>query len=123
MQRELFGSLGWPDVTWQGLTIALVLAMTLGLAVLVARFSPVRETPDPLGELYRQFCAKLARRGIPRSPNEGPLAYARRVGQTVPRHARMVQLIIRIYVALRYRCVQRPLWQRRLGRLVRAFRP
>ncbi len=123
LQRELFGSLGWPDVTWQGLTIALVLAMTLGLAVLVARFSPVRETPDPLGELYRQFCAKLARRGIPRSPNEGPLAYARRVGQTVPRHARMVQLIIRIYVALRYRCVQRPLWQRRLGRLVRAFRP
>lgn len=121
-QRQFLSNLGLGPVDWQ----AMVAAMILGLSAVAFALLGFRElrryaAVDPTRRAWRSFCAKLARRGLARRGDEGPLAFAERVVASRPDLAARVRLIARLYAGLRYGRLQRD-ESRRLQRLVRAFR-
>jgi hypothetical protein len=83
-----------------------VLLVFAGLAVLAGALFTFRDLrrarKDAVRAAYERFCRKLARRGLPRHPAEGPLVYARRAAQWKPEAAPAIDTITSRYVALRY---------------------
>lgn len=103
-QRQFLASIGFSDATWQKL--AVLLFVFAGLAVLAGALFAFRDLrrarKDAVRAAYERFCRKLARRGLPRHPAEGPLVYARRAAQWKPEAAPAIDTITKRYVALRY---------------------
>lgn len=75
-----------------------------------------------MARAYLRFCARLARRGLARNPQEGPLAFAERVAVSRPEIAMSVREIGQLYAKLRYGPTVSPIEVRQLWRLVRRFR-
>ena len=61
-----------------------------------------RRRLDPATRKYLRFCQRLARLGLARKIGEGPQSYARRVAETRPELAALVQRITDAYVGLIY---------------------
>lgn len=105
-----------------GEAIALLMGCSIllflgGLAFqLVGRSSRSR---DPLLKDWESFCHQLARIGLARSFDEGPLAYAQRVAVTRPDLAQGVSLVARLYARLRYGRHASRTGRRHLRRLMR----
>ena len=102
-QRSLFDTLGFEDIDYGTLVIALTIAlalMTTALAMLLWRTS--RALRDPVSAAYEAFCAKLARIGLARGATEAPLAYAERVVRMRGDLANEVRAITKLYGHLRY---------------------
>ena len=101
-QRELLAQLGFEDVNPFRLIglLALLVALVMGLYVIATRQRAPR--PDPVQRAYRDFCRKLARVGLVRAPQEGPLAYSERGSQLLPQHAEAIHAITALYLRLRY---------------------
>lgn len=121
-QRSLFDALGFADLDYGALVIALTIALALvtaALAVLLWRASGGLR--DPVSAAYAAFCAKLARIGLARNASEAPLAYADRVAAARADLRTEVWAITRLYSHLRYGRAQ--LDVRRLRRKVARFRP
>ncbi|MCK8515769.1 DUF3488 and transglutaminase-like domain-containing protein [Methylonatrum kenyense] len=124
LQQELLqrlGLAGWRDALL-AMTGAIVLLLVL-IALLL--FWPrTGRTADPAVRAWNRFCGKLAARGLPRQPQEGPIDYARRVAEARPELAEEVQRIAQRYVASRYQAPDRDAnHQAALERAVAAFRP
>jgi transglutaminase-like putative cysteine protease len=68
---------------WQSLVL---IAMLCAVLLLVKKFSQ-RQKVDPVDALYSVLCQRLAQLGLPRAPDEGPTAYARRIDARGPRDA------------------------------------
>lgn len=123
LQQQLLSRAGLRN--WQQIALALgasLVAVVLGVA-LAMFFGQRRRRIDPVLASYQRFCHKLARRGLPRAPSEGPEDYARRVVQARPELGPSIDTITRLYVKLRYGHAANPAWQRRLRQLVQGFRP
>ncbi len=124
-QQEFLSSLGFGSMDWGRMTIAMSIALSgLGLLYVGWRWRR-RRLRDPVARAWGQFCARLARHGLPRSPQEGPLAYAARIALQRPEWAEPVWTVARLYADLRYgpialpgdvRQLQRLVWQFRVGR-------
>ncbi|MDB5876528.1 MAG: transglutaminase domain protein [Ramlibacter sp.] len=103
-QRGLLMRVGLDDATWHTLAALLLTAtglITLILAIITLRRLGIR-VRDPVRLAYAAFCEKLGRRGLPRDPAEGPLAYADRVVRARPDLDAAVRCFIGVYVGLRY---------------------
>ncbi len=103
-QRTLLLRAGFDDATWRTLAVILIIAtgfITLVLALLMLR-KMGRTERDPVRLAYLRFCAKLGRKGLPRSPAEGPQDYALRLARLRPDLAAGIAAITQLYVALRY---------------------
>ncbi|MDP2784099.1 MAG: DUF3488 and transglutaminase-like domain-containing protein [Sulfurimicrobium sp.] len=90
--------------SWQGMAVAMVTgiaALLLGIALWMLWHTP-RHGHDPVRAAYEKFCARLARRGIARSPHEGPADFAVRATLMRPDLARQIDLITQLYIKLRY---------------------
>jgi hypothetical protein len=114
-----FGLDSWKRMT-VGMMFALVaLLLAGGLILLYFR----RRVTDPVAAQYRRFCRLLARRGILRTPTEGPIAFADRIAALRPDIALQSRNISALYAGLRYGpdgCAE---MLRQLRAEVRAFRP
>jgi hypothetical protein len=75
---------------------------------------------DPVQKIYQRFCQKLARRGYPRLPHEGPTTYAARISAARPDLRQKLDTIIALYVQTRYR--SQPEKQVAFRQAVRQFR-
>lgn len=122
-QTELMVHMGLGELTWQGLTMMLVLLLSLLLAIFAIRLLRQQTPRDRVVLVYQRFCRKLARRGLPRQAHEGPLTFAQRVQHQRPELALQVQDIAQLYSALRYGRARRDTDIERLRHAVRAFRP
>jgi transglutaminase-like putative cysteine protease len=121
-QASLLGRFGMDPRNWADLASGLALlggASLLLVALLLWRRADRR--PDPAARCYRRFCHKLARRGLPRRPEEGPLDYAARAAAALPGRTDEIWAITQDYVGLRY--AGRGGTPPELCRAVRAFRP
>jgi transglutaminase-like putative cysteine protease len=102
-QRRLLDRLGLPE-DWQGLALALALGFGLAALALAGwlawEFRPRRR--DPVDVAWERVCARLAARGHPRAPHEGPVDYGRRVAQALPAQATGLQALVEAYVGVRY---------------------
>jgi transglutaminase-like putative cysteine protease len=106
LQRSIMQSLGFERLRWTqligiaiGATTALLLALSLYLAWSYRR----KLRDDPAARVFAKFAARLTRLHVaPRSPNEGPVAYAERAKSALPGAATDIDRIVRSYLKARY---------------------
>lgn len=110
-----------------GPRLALALAAVIALTLATLAFFLLRRDrpgpPDPAAAAWNDFCRLLARRGLPRAPDEGPRDYARRAARRWPRQAEAIDTIAHRYEIARYgRGGVTAVEVRALRQAVRAFR-
>ncbi len=121
-QKEFLSELGFGPVDWGGMTVAMMVALG-GFGALYASWRWRRRLArDPVARAWQRFCARLARRGLARGADEGPLDFAGRVVAQRPELAESVWEIARLYAVLRYGPVAPPERVRCLRRLTQRFR-
>jgi len=122
-QRDLLQRLGvdYRGVQAMTLTLAGVIGTLLLLVGWQAGRAP-RHRRDPAQVAWSRCCHRLARRGLPRAPHEGPLDYAARVAAARPDLADATAQIADLYAACRYAGAPDETL-RALRLAVRAFRP
>lgn len=105
--------------------LAALLLVAFGLTLGLVFLGSVRERPraDPLEAAYARLCRRLARAGLGRRPNEGPLAYGSRVMAQRPDLAPTVERFLRLYIPARYGHGNCPHAHLALADLLRGFRP
>ena len=122
-QRDLMNWVGFPDADWRALTAALFTFLGVLTAVLLAWSLRRLRPADPVQAAWRAFCRKLARRGLPRSPSEGPRDYALRAARALPAARSAILRIGALYIRLRYGAEPAPRQGvAELRRLVRSLR-
>ena len=123
-QVSLFSRLGLGIVAWQELGMYLLVGV--GSVIGVLAFFTLRTRREYRGKVeraYATFCERLARIGITRATNEGPLDFAARVKTLRPDLASSVDAITQRYVALRYGENAQDEWILDLIKLTAKFRP
>lgn len=124
LQQRFIQWLGLGGFGWRGMSLALVFAIALLLGVVTySLLRQRRPLQDPVVASYQRFCGRAARHGLPRLPHEGPLDYARRLSAARPEWKTQVEIITRLYVALRYGAQTPAAWREQLEQQVRTFRP
>ncbi len=101
-QRELLANIGLDANDWRRLGLVLLVALMITLTLVTAWLLRPRRQLDRAAREYARLCRKLARAGLARAPNEGPVDYAERVARERPELAAAVANAIERYVALRY---------------------
>lgn len=119
-QRQLLERFGLPDADWQSLTALLTAGSCLLMLVLLAWTLRKTEATDPAQRAWQRLSQKLARTGLQRQPQEGPLDYCRRVVQARPELTADMSSITALYIACRYG--DKPEQCQRLTRAVAALR-
>ena len=109
---------------WTNMAIAMM--ASVAVLLLATALWMLWRTPqgpaDPALAAYLRFCAKLARRGVVRAPQEGPADFAVRASRLRPDLAGPIGRVTRLYVALRYGG-RHPAGLPALRRAVGRFRP
>jgi protein-glutamine gamma-glutamyltransferase len=101
-QRNMLRDFGLDDVRpWQLVVIAALASFIWG-ATLLGMGSARRRRDVPEFALWQRFCRRLARAGLPRRPDEGPLDYARRAAARWPESATLFTALGDAYARLRY---------------------
>ena len=110
-QFALLRNFGIAAPDWKHLAALLTLGMSAWLAWCAWKFGrmPRPPNPDRVARAYVELCAKLGRVGIPRAPNQGPLAYAASVRARQPQLAMQVEPLLRRYALLRFGAPSAPL--------------
>ena len=101
-QRNLLRDFGLDLVRpWEIVVLAAVALLVWGAAVLA--FSRMRTMhADPAVTLWSRTCRRLARAGLQRRPEEGPLAYTERAALRWPQCGALLRRIGEGYASLRY---------------------
>ncbi len=123
-QLDLAKRLGFGDRDWQTLAIALGAGMCAWLAWIAWTLRRMTRAarPDAIAMAWRRIDRSLARAGLPRSPQEGVLAYCERLALTRPTQAASLQPLARRYAELRYGPPAAPAEVQEFLRAARAFR-
>ncbi len=123
-QSRMLEQLGVKISSWRDI-VPLLLYTVLALLALAAllTFMPKRRHTDSTQSAYNRFCRKLARKGLRRGPSESPSDFARRVIEARPDLQQPVERITATYTALRYGRHSGEGQQKRMKRLVSAFKP
>ncbi len=102
-QLKLLEKLGLMRFGWNGavgvLAAIIALLVTVISGVMMLRGRPSME---PAVALYRRFCGRLARLGLPRDDDEGPQTFADRIARVRPDLATTATAITSLYVDIRY---------------------
>ena len=101
-QMDFLRKMGLSDADWHTLAALLGLTGGIWLIWLLLRSLPRTRHADPLDIAWKNFCKKLARRGIPRHPWEPAAQFALRAGAELPLHADTINAIAEQYASLRY---------------------
>lgn len=105
--------------------LLLAIAATITCFALLALFVLVIRRQRELSyedKLYRLFCARLARAGLPRAVGEAPSSYARRIAVARPDLADQVNLITRLYEQMVFQDLPQAVIKREMARAVRNFK-
>jgi transglutaminase-like putative cysteine protease len=101
-QHDLWRQLGLEGVRgWLMVSLAAAMVVVWGVAFLGLGHWLVRRR-DPVVALWARLCRRLARAGLPRRAEEGPLAYAQRAAARWPQWSELLQRIAATYALLRY---------------------
>jgi transglutaminase-like putative cysteine protease len=86
-QERLAQALGFGRQAWLVLLVGCLLVAGLGGAAMAFLLSRKKKMP-PVEHFYARFCRRMAQRGQPREPWEGPLAYTGRLAESFPAQQR-----------------------------------
>jgi protein-glutamine gamma-glutamyltransferase len=103
-QLSLLGDLGFrsPELRDAGWVFAATLLVWLAWVSWQVGKAPGAPPPDRLGYAYARLCRKLARKGLPRSPHHGPVAYAQFIIRYRPDLSPVVGPLLEQYATLRF---------------------
>jgi transglutaminase-like putative cysteine protease len=101
-QHRLLQTFGLGFLRQYGLALAMMISVSIVLAVLVMGLLRSDHQRDPLQNIYARFCRKLKRAGFERGPGEGPADFARRVVIRRPELRPSVDAFLALYLPLRY---------------------
>jgi transglutaminase-like putative cysteine protease len=103
-QFDLLRKLGIDSPQWEhlGWAFAIGLALWIAWVSLTLRRGVARLKPDRIGRAWLKATRKLARAAPPRAPAEGPMEYARRLGEQRPDLAARVDALAALYARLRF---------------------
>ena len=120
-QRVFLTRVGMSEPSWENMALTLFWGVCGLLALLTAWLLRRIRSSDPVQRLWLRFCAKLGKKGSPRTAHEGPADFVARAASRHPGKADRIRAIGERYIALRYgeRADPRMLAQLRL--LVREF--
>jgi transglutaminase-like putative cysteine protease len=121
-QREFLSSFGMNEPNWENMVMTLFWGAGGLLALLTAWLLRRIRISDPVQRLWLKFCAKLGKKGSPRSPHEGPADFVARAAERYPGEAERIRDIGERYIALRYGELADPRVLAELRMLVREFR-
>jgi protein-glutamine gamma-glutamyltransferase len=93
------------------------------LSVAFSLMSKGRHKRPQVVQAYERFCQRLARIGINRTPQEGPLDYARRASRERPDLSAPISRITSCYIQLRYGPDNNTSQLHHLQQEVQAFHP
>jgi len=101
-QRDLLRDFGLGSARpWH--IVALVAAVAFAWGVAILGFARARHARgDPAVALWSRLCRRLGRAGLPRRPDEGPLAYAQRAASRWPQWSDLLRRLGETYALLRY---------------------
>jgi hypothetical protein len=123
-QSELLHRLGLPDTDWPRLIGLLAAGAGSWVLYLVIRLWPRQAARDGLDTIWRNFCRKLARRGVARQPWETAGDFALRAALALPESADTISRIAESYATLRFgRTPPTTRGLRKLAQSVKQFRP
>jgi protein-glutamine gamma-glutamyltransferase len=120
-QREFLSSFGMNEPSLENMAMTLFWGVGGLLALLTAWLLRRIRTSDPVQRLWLKFCAKLGKKGSPRSPHEGPADFVARAAERYPGEAERIRVIGERYIALRYGELADPRVLAELRMLVREF--
>ena len=102
-QRQLFKALlGEISITRMALMAAGVFATIVLLWMVVLGLTRPRITEALEHQLYRRFCAQLAKKGVVRMPGQAPGVFAVQASQALPAQAHAIGEFTRLYEELCY---------------------
>ncbi len=103
-QLNLLSRLGIPSPDLSTLAWAFALGFLSWLTWIAIQMGrpPTRARQDRLAKAYARLCRKLARTGLPRSADQGPMAYADAVAERRPDLTETVRALLTRYAELRY---------------------
>jgi protein-glutamine gamma-glutamyltransferase len=103
-QLEFLRKLGIDSPDWRhlGWAFGAGLALWIAWVSVTLRRAVARAKPDRIGRAWLCATRKLARAAPPRSPTEGPMDFARRVGMQRPDLAMRVESLAALYARLRF---------------------
>ncbi len=103
-QRRLLSSSRMGAPSWGDLVMLMIAATIIVVAAIAALtlYQLRRRAGDPVQRIYRAFMRKAARRGLRRSPGEGPLDFSHRIAREAPPLAAAAQRITQLYLQMRY---------------------
>lgn len=101
-QQDVLRDLGLDRATpWQ--VVAVVAAVVLAWGLVIVGLAQVRHARrDPAQASWTRLGRRLARAGLPRRPDEGPLAYVQRAALRWPQWSSLLRRIGENYALLRY---------------------
>lgn len=120
-QREFLTRVGMSEPSWENMAMTLFWGVGGLLALLTAWLLRRIRTTDPVQRLWLRFCAKLGKKGSPRSAHEGPADFVARTAERYPGEAERIRAIGERYIALRYGELADPRVLAELRMLVREF--
>jgi protein-glutamine gamma-glutamyltransferase len=101
-QRDLLRDLGIENARpWQIVGLVAAVAFVWGVAILGLTRARQAQS-DPATALWAVLCRRLGRAGLPRRPEEGPLAYAERASARWPQWRDVLIRLAETYALLRY---------------------
>ncbi|GAB6059555.1 transglutaminase TgpA family protein [Desulfonatronum parangueonense] len=121
---ERFGLSGTTRIERYGYPVLALAGSFVAVAVMYAIFLMLgRPSRDLADRSYALFCRRLARIGIVRKPQEGPLDFARRAARLRPDLAGSIHSLSNVYIRLRYAPDAETGEKTGFARMVRRFRP
>lgn len=78
-QRNFVRSFGFDKIDSQIIIVLMILLGGAATAIMTLPLLSNRQRRDPVDALYRSFCQRLARQGLPKAAHEGPRAYGLRL--------------------------------------------
>jgi transglutaminase-like putative cysteine protease len=100
-QRELWRDWNLDGALWK-VTAALIGLAVIWVGLLVLFLAWRTRRSEPAQIMWRTLCTRLARAGLPREMNEGPLNYLERAGMRWPAWQATLTRMAQAYVILRY---------------------
>ncbi|MEI6737714.1 MAG: DUF3488 and transglutaminase-like domain-containing protein, partial [Pseudomonadota bacterium] len=103
-QQSLFDGFGIPKVDWQTLAMWLLVGVFLagGLVGMLVLAQGYRKRKPPVVAAFERFCARTARAGLIRQPNEGPLDFLNHIQHERPDAYIEAKIVVEAYIAARY---------------------
>ena len=97
--KKLFPSQDTLIILTRLLIISVLVVMTVTVIFLI---KPWKRRAPAADRYYLRFCKRMARKGAPRQPGEGPQDYARRLSRERPEFARQAMQVSSLYMRLAY---------------------